>query len=320
MSGVIRSKWWKLLVSVVLMVVLFQRIPLTSVTDVFSDPDWTWLLVAVGVFAVSALGGALQWAWILRKAGLTSPISEMLRLYFVGLFFNNFLLGNVGGDAVKIVDLGRHEGKTVAVLGATALDRLTGLLALTMLALGTVALALGTDTAMPPVLPLILALVVWTGALTVLFSRRLAKLLISVLAWLPWDMPAERMNQFLTEFRRYRENRIWLTRVFLMALAVQFLRITTHLFCAWGLGVNLQGEQILQLFVLVPLLGILISLPISLNGLGLREMAAASLFVAVGVTVTEADAIAVEFTAYLVQVAVSLIGGVLFLAGRRAQH
>jgi len=316
----ISSRWSKVLVSMVLVVILLQRIPLATVTDALADPEWSWLLIAVGVFAVSALGGALQWAWILRTAGLTSPVTEMIRIYFVGLFFNNFLLGNVGGDAVKVVDLGRLEGRTVTVLGATALDRLVGLLALTVLALATVALAMGTQTKLPPVLPLLLALLAWIGALAVLFSRRLAGLMIAVLTRLPWTTPSERLDHFLTEFRRYRQHPAWLSRVFLMALAVQFLRVATHLFCAWGLGVDLQGEQVLQLFVVVPLLGILISLPISLNGLGLREIAAASLFVAVGVTTSEADAVAVEFSAYLVQVAVSLIGGALFLAGRRASR
>jgi len=312
-----RNALLRLAVSAVLVVVLLRRIPLATVRASLADPDPAWLAAAVGVFAVSALGGALQWAWILRRAGLATPLGEMLRLYWVGLFFNNFLLGNVGGDAFKVVDLGRRECRTGAVLGATTLDRLLGLLALTVLALGTLVLAKAQRAALPPVLPLLLALAAWAGALALMFSGRLARRLTALLARLPWRLPAAALEGFLAEIRRHREQPSWLLRVFLLALAVQFLRVATHLLCAWALGVDLAGVRILQLFVLVPLLGILIALPISLNGLGLREMAAAGLFVSVGLTATEADAVAVEFTAYLVQVAVSLAGGALFLAGRR---
>lgn len=318
MSPARRQDLLRAAVSAVLVALLLQRIPLDTVRASLADPDPLWLGAAVGVFAVSVLGGALQWAWILRRSGLRTPVAEMIRLYLVGMFFNNFLLGNVGGDAVKVVDLGRREGRTGAVLGATALDRLLGLLALTVLALGTLVLARAFRTELPPVLPLLLALAVWAACLAVLFSRRLGALATRLLARLPWEAPARLATGFLDEVRRHRAAPGWLLRVFLLALAVQFLRVATHLFCAWALGVDLAGVRILQLFVLVPLLGILISLPVSLNGLGLREMAAAGLFVSVGVTATEADAVAVEFTAYLVQVLVSLVGGALFLSGRRA--
>ena len=63
------------------------------------------------------------------------------------------------------------------------------------------------------------------------------------------------------------------------------------------------------------LLGILIALPVSLNGLGLREVAAAELFVTSGVVAMDSQAVAVEFLAYLAQVLVSLAGGVFFLVG-----
>jgi len=305
----------RLLVSALLIVVLFRRIPLATVGDALADPRWGWLGAAVAVFAASALGGALQWSWILRTSGLKTSIGEMVRVYWVGMFFNNFLLGNVGGDAVKVVDLGRREGRTSTVLGATALDRLVGLFALTVLALATLGMARLIDDVLLRVL--LLALAVWGGGLAALLSRRISAALVTVLGRLPWAWPAERLSSFLGEFRRFRRRPRWLGRVFVLSLAVQFMRVLTHLLVGWGLGLTFGTEQILLLFVVVPVLGILIALPVSMNGLGLREVAAASLFVSIGVTSGEAPAVAMEFVAWLVQVAVSLVGGALFLAGRR---
>ncbi len=310
----------KLTVSALLIWFLFRFRDVSSSTllEVVESPRWGLLAAALGVFLVSALAGAAQWGWILRTSGLPTRGRELVRLYLVGMFFNNFLLGNVGGDAVKVVDLGRREGDTVKVFCGTALDRLVGLCALTVLALGAFAAAAAAGLALPPVLPLVLALVVWTGGLAVLLSGRVSELVSTWLRRLPWPAVADRFAQFVGEFRLYRSRPAWLGRVFLLALGVQALRVATHVIVAYGLGLHLGGDQVLQLFVLVPLLGILIALPISLNGLGLREVAAADLFVAAGVVALDAQAVAVEFLAYLVQVLVSLVGGVLFLVGPAA--
>lgn len=312
----------KLLVSALLIWFLFSRreLSLESLADSLAAPRWGWLLAAVGVFALSALGGAVQWGWLLRAAGLRTPRTEILRVYLVGLFFNNFLPGNVGGDAVKVFDLGRREGRTAAVFGGTVLDRLLGLFALTLLALGAVVLAGVLETRLPPVLPLALAALVWVGILALLLSRRVSDRALTLLDRLPWPAVAVRFRSVLVEFRTFRLQSGLLLRVLLWALLVQGLRVATHVLVAAGLGLALGDGRILQLFVLVPMLGILISLPISFNGLGLREVAAADLFVAVGVVALSADAVAVEFLAYVVQVLVSLVGGVLFLVGARSRR
>lgn len=159
-------------VSLALVAFLFAYRPLSwsTLRAAVAAPQWPWLALSGCLFALSAVCGALQWAWILRGTGLRVTISEAVRLSFVGLFFNNFLLGNVGGDAYKVVDLGRREGRTAAVLGATLLDRLLGLLALTLLALLAVPTAVAAGVRVPPTLPLWLALAAWGVAFAVLFS------------------------------------------------------------------------------------------------------------------------------------------------------
>ncbi len=309
-------------VSLALVVFLFAYRPLSwsTLRAAVAAPDWPWFALSGFVFALSAVCGALQWAWILRCSGLRVSIGEAVRLSFVGLFFNNFLLGNVGGDAYKVVDLGRREGRTAAVLGATLLDRLLGLLALTVLALLAVPTAAAAGVRVPPTLPLWLALVGWSGAFAVLFSSRLSALAVRALEAVRWRRAAAGLGAMLLEFRTYRARKGWLARLLAWSLLVQAMRVATHLLVALGLGLALDGGRVLQLCVLVPLLGILVSLPVSINGLGVRELAAAELFVAAGVVPTEADAVAMEFLAYALMVAVSLVGGVLFLTGPRRRH
>ncbi len=307
----------KLAVSVLLVVLLLSRLSLAEIRAAFGAPVWPLLLTALGVYGLSALGGAVQWAWILRVAGITAPTRELHRLYLVGLFFNNFLPANVGGDAVKIFDLGRREGQPMKVFCATLLDRLLGLSSLTLLALFAVAAASVRLTALPPVYPLFVAMVVWLGVMALLLSQRIGSRVPAVLRLVRLTALAARMEGVLAEFRLYRTRERWFGAIFLFALVVQALRVLTHIVVAFGLSFHLSGEQALQLFVLVPLLGVLIALPISVNGIGLRESVSAITFTVAGIAAQEA--VAMQLTAYLVQVTFSLVGGWLFWRGRRPQ-
>src|SRR6185436_16735980 len=93
-------------------------------------------------------------------------------------------------------------------------------------------------------------------------------------------------------------------------------RILVHALVARALGLKID---LAYFFLFVPLLAVIVSLPISFNGIGVREGAGVVLFGLVGVS--RAQAFSLQFTTYLVAVAVSLLGGVIVLArlpGRRA--
>ena len=305
----------KVLVSAGLIGFLLSRLSLREITAAMDEPRWGWLAAALGVYAVSAFGGALQWAWILRASGVAAPRREIRRLYFIGLFFNNFLPANIGGDAWKIVDLGRQEGKPLAVFCATLLDRLLGLTALTLLAsLVLAAAALGGVPLPSSALLLLPVLAGLAAVLAGLLSRRVGGRLPDLLALLRQPGAAVRLRGVTDAFTRYRTRVRWLNLLMAFSTGVQLLRIVTHLLVARGLGYALDGTQAVQLLVLIPMLAISLTLPVTINGIGLRESVSANLLVWAGLAAPQA--VAMEVAAYLVQVVFSLQGGVLLWAGR----
>ena len=100
----------------------------------------------------------------------------------------------------------------------------------------------------------------------------------------------------------------------LVSLVIQALRVAVHVLVARGLGLTFSGAQVLQFFVLVPLLAVSLTLPITINGIGLREALAALWLPWTGLPAQAM--VAVEVTTFLVQVAFSLVGGAVFWAGR----
>jgi hypothetical protein len=93
-----------------------------------------------------------------------------------------------------------------------------------------------------------------------------------------------------------------------LAVVVQLSRIGVHVAVARALDLAVPLPYFL---LFVPLLAVIVSLPISFNGIGVRESAGVVLFGLVGLG--QAAAFSLQFTTYLVAVAVSLLGGVVFL-------
>ena len=304
----------KLTVSALLIGFLLSRLSLAEIRLAMGSPHWGWLLASVAVYGVSAFGGALQWSWILKAAGITAPRREIQRLYFIGLFFNNFLPANIGGDAYKIVDLGRQEGRPHGVFCATLLDRLIGLGALT--SVGVLVLAVVSLYKIPlpdTALLLIPVLLLLAAILAFLLSRRIGSQLPWLFRALKMERLAQQLGKITTEFGLYRPKVRWLNGIFLFSMGVQSLRLVTHLLVAAGLGFSLSVEQALQLLVLIPLLAISLTLPITINGIGLRESISANLLTWAGLTAGQG--VAMEVAAYLVQVVFSLQGGILLWLG-----
>jgi uncharacterized membrane protein YbhN (UPF0104 family) len=305
----------KLLVSVLLIVVVVRRLSWDEIQAALAEPAWGWLLAALAVYGLSAVGGALQWSWVLKAAGIRAPGREIRRLYFIGLFFNNFLPANIGGDAYKIVDLGRREKRGLGVLAATVLDRLLGLGGLTFLAVLFLGYASVAGIPLPvAAFMLVPVMILLAGVGAVLLSRRLGTALPGLFRALGTGGLADKAAALTAEFGNFRHQRAWLNRVFLFSLLVQLLRLATHLLVARGLGLELDGQQVTHLLVLIPVLAVSLTLPIAINGIGLREEISAKLLTWTGLP--EVQVVAMELVAFLVMVVFSLQGGILLWLGR----
>src|SRR4051794_8990710 len=111
----------------------------------------TRLMSIPPIFIVSAwlYYGACQWIsayrWqvILGAKGINIPVSKLFSFYMVGMFLNNFMPGTLGGDIAKTYDLYRYTGQGEQSIASVLLERLTGLVGLTLVAVLACLLAVG---------------------------------------------------------------------------------------------------------------------------------------------------------------------------------
>jgi uncharacterized membrane protein YbhN (UPF0104 family) len=118
-----------------------------------------------------------------------------------------------------------------------------------------------------------------------------------------------RLTAVADELHAYRRHPGTLARLLGLAVVVQLARVAVHVLMARSLGIRLAP---IYFFVIVPILAIVVVLPVSVAGLGIRETAAVGLFGHVGVS--PSDAVAHQLATFLVCLAVNMVGGVLFVA------
>jgi uncharacterized membrane protein YbhN (UPF0104 family) len=294
--------------SLALVVVLLIRLDVRAVGASLARANWPPLVAAAMLLAVSNVLGSLQWGALLRAQGSTAPTSRIVSAYFVGLFFNNFLPANVGGDVARITSVAPYSPALSPTVSATVMDRLIGLFVIAAFGIVSAPLSM-REVREPLIYALVAASFAGAGAaLLAARSRALLALAVAPVRAMGASALAARAERTAASLRSLASRGGLLFGVMLFAALIQVLRVYVHFLVARALGIRVSEAT---LWTFVPILAVVAALPISLNGLGVREWAASVLLPSGGVP--SAAAFAWQLTTALVALVVSLAGAVLFL-------
>jgi len=299
----------KIAISIILIGFLLRRVGPDRVITQFYRADPFWLGCALLLFSISHIAGSFQW-WVLLRAEKVNILwIRTLQYYFIGLFFNNFLISGMGGDLFRMMDVRRSTKNGAAAVSTVFLDRFMGFFVLSGLAvLASPWFLLQSGFHMKLGWILMLLLVCWILVLFLLFNKRFARPLAWLLKrWIPEKITAK-VRTVYNQIHDFGRKKNLFLDIALLSLAIQSARIFTHYLIARALGVELPPHLF---FLIIPLVAIVASLPISMGGVGLREQTGIILFGLVGLG--DVEAFSVEFMAYLVAVVTSLPGGLLFV-------
>jgi uncharacterized membrane protein YbhN (UPF0104 family) len=289
--------------SVVLLGLLAWRMDWRQLVGAFAGLNpWYWLL-AVLAYLLAQMVSGVRWQMLAGPLGFTAPWRCYLGLYFLGMFFNLLLPTSVGGDVIRGLYLAGHQkggpGRVAAMLTVFA-DRASGLAVLVVLACVAGLLA-------PVALPgwMIAVLVV----LGIGIVAGLAVLpVLPLLGRLP--VIGYRLRQVVEAGRVYLRLPGLLLWTTLLSVVVQVLSVAIVWLLSEGLGL---GVSFCYMACVVPLVTLLTLLPVSISGVGLREVGMVVLLAPVAVP--EAAAVTLSLSSFTVGAALSLGGLGLYLTG-----
>jgi uncharacterized membrane protein YbhN (UPF0104 family) len=247
-----------------------------------------YFVATVAIYVAGQVMSAWRWQLLAAVVGVRARFREFLGYYFVGLFTNLFVPGLLGGDALRAVYLGRRTDRLGEAVASVVADRGTGLIALFWLA---ALMALLIPSALAP--PMIKAIVL-TGA------AALAIVLLAPLAAMMLPHLPRLLRRGLGVVHPYLHRPLSMLPGFSLSFLLQVSLGLAQWILARGLGLS----QPLAVFLLcVPIANVAAGLPVTLNGLGVRETAYLVLFGMAGMA--RDDAIALG----LLWFAASMLGG-----------
>lgn len=295
--------------------VLWQTSP-RKLADAATALSIPWFLLALAVNLVAVLVMTERWRVLVAARGRREPgFGWLLETTLVSLLLGQVLPTAVGGDAVKAIDLSRRTGARAESVSSVVVDKILGLGALVLLAAAGAA-AGGAGFGGSTVLAVEAGVgVVSAGSLALLFSVRARR-------WLRPLRPVARklrmegaMHALYDALHAYRQHPGALAWVLVLALAAQLLRVITVAVLVHGMQLHVGFGTLL---LLCPVLFLVTIVPISLNGVGLREATFVVVLARVGVAREDAFVLGLAF--FAVGVLTALLGaGVLLrrsLTGR----
>ena len=293
----------KIAVSLGLLSFLVSRIDLSDFLRVLASAHISYLLTALVAYFFGQLISSFRWALLARALGFKNPLKDFTMFYFIGMFFNLFAPSTVGGDVGRVFYLSRAGSIGFATISVVA-DRAIGMGVLVWV--GAVALAAFPDYALPA------AIRYTTFALALAFPLGCASLpLISRLFQSRGGALWKSLDGAL---QAYWDRRRVIVHTALLSLVV-------HLLQGWMqvlLGRALEAEIPWSYgFIIYPLVGVFSALPISLNGIGLRE--GGYLFLLRHIEISAEKAIAFGLLWFIIVALDSLIGGLVFILRRNSK-
>ena len=317
-TGRRRALLWvvKIVVSSGLLYILFRQLDAGHLWRLIRDASFGWIAAALLLYYGMLLISTWRWQLLLRAQDVSVAFGTLLNSYLVATFANNFLPSNIGGDVVRIRDTARVMRSKTQATAIVLADRGVGVIGLAFVAACGSTLTARRSEALGPLGPALL----WGGVAAVVIAC------IFVLA-----MPnrfvalARPLRAFHAEWvdhrsalvagmlQRFRRAPTALALGFVGAIAVQATLVAFYFAVAKALHLDIP---IGHLAILVPVSFIVQMVPMSLNGLGVREYTFVLYLREIGVK-TE-SAVALSFIGAALVMLFSMSGAAAYVARSRS--
>ncbi len=293
----------------ILAFILIRKVKVKDIPGALRDVDLLLLMLSFSLHALGLLISAYRWQILIRAQEDDVPLGFLAKSYLVGNFFNLFLPTRFGGDAVRIWDGSRYSRSLLKSSAIVLVERFTGVIILLSFAFGASLVRIDMARRLP---------VIWISLLVGFFGLLAALFFLTppariLLKKIPGKGFFSRIGTKAFELREfilvYRKKRVAFYRALFWALLLQ-INVILHYYLA-GRAFHLE-VPLLDYFIFIPIILLILTIPVTISGLGLREV----LFILTFSTYGIAEYMAISFSLisdFAFTLIIGIIGGVIFI-------
>lgn len=311
-KGLRNHRWTALrvLIGTGLIAFLLWRFDINKILGNLRSLDPLGLVLTAVIYALFIIVSAWRWQLLLDLRGFKIPFPRTTIVYFISVFFNNFMPATLGGDMTRVMY--SMPGRKADALAVVLVDRIIGFIGLFVFGLGAVLYLTCAYHRSEFLWPMVIGLAGLVVLTALLFSSRVYRSLAPLFARLRWLRIGERISNVhraMTDF-----NGAWSTILACLALSivVQGLLALAPFVVLRSMGVGLPG--LLPFFLYYPIINVLVMIPLAPNGLGIREYFTVLLFGRTGLS--PEYSLTMSLVSTIILFAVSLLGGIFFVLYR----
>lgn len=315
-QGVKKQFWFllKCLVSAGILYLIFRNIARRQDADKvllhLQELRWPWVFASALSLLTAITCSLVRWERLLVGQGIRAPWRHLIGTFMIGRFFGAVTPGGLGLGGYRIYDIAKHTKKTARAVASIGIEMVLGNLAVGIVAFiscffGMRYVGANGFAVLAGVFGGLIAV-----TFTILWRPRVVRLISE-------RLPAaarQRLQNMVDAVCAYEGKGGLLAQSELLAVGTHAFNAIIYVCSAKALGVELPWSE---LFFVSVLQNVAAHVPISINGVGLREAAAVGLYTIVGVP--PELSVLIPIVGFSVEMAISSLGGLLLLA-RKADY
>ena len=298
----------KVAVSSILIWYLLNNTDLSAIYLSLKTANPWWIFFAFVTLNIGKLLTGYRWQILLQAQEIHIHLRSLVASVYVGQFFNSILPSTVGGDAYRAYDTATESKQTTKSIISLIADRLIGVFALALLAV--VALFVGWligDDVSFYVFPVLFVFILCSLGMSLVFFDRPYSWFDSLLRRFNLHKFADQLTKAYESLYSLRKQPIVLLAAFIISILLQINVVLFYYFIGVALDMNVS---FLYFAMIVPVALVVLLVPFSINGIGIRE--GIFVFLLTGLGVPSSQAIALSWISFGLMLTQGIIGGVIF--------
>ena len=275
------------------------------------NAEYRWVVMGVLAYVLVEGAAAFRWHVLLKVQQIRLSVPRLAGLFFIGLFYNQFLPGGTGGDIIKSYYLLKETpDRKAGALLAVVFDRFIGLVALVAITATLITLRYDFLSQKPETRNLLWLLLILLGASITFLVATFVISGFKLFHFLPAHFPGrDKLIEIFAAYHLYAHHWRATLVAFGASIVAHLATFTTFLFAAYALGVRVP---LLDFFAVMPVERTISALPISFAGIGLREKVLQIMLHGL-CGVPEAEAILIGSLSFVIILVCCLPGALVYL-------
>ncbi|MDI6840274.1 MAG: lysylphosphatidylglycerol synthase transmembrane domain-containing protein [bacterium] len=297
-------------ISGLLLFFILKRVNFKETFELLKNANMRIFLTSFAGYTLLAMSSALRWHRLLLVQDVKVAYRNALAYYLIGFFYNNFLPAVFGGSVIRALYAGRTTGKNKEAFSSVLTELLIGSWAVVSFTIIVIIISFvwfRPVIVKTVIIPILTVFVIASTLIYLFFERGFMRKFKGIVERVKVFELGNKVKEFYNAMYLYREEKKTIFEVilvsFIMQLSIAFMNLSV--------GISLGFKLPIMSYVVYPtIIGLLATIPITINGLGLREWGYRFFFAQMGLT--ESQAVTLSLLFYFVGVIGSLAGGIIF--------